>query len=150
MSQVKLQVLFKKVQKDDKKEVLMFHVQGDELPHADELLKMPGSITMLNVEESEAGELGAEFVSIQRDDKKTVLKFHVKRDVEGKVNKFYPYAGSNVSIILQPSQMSIEEFYDQPHEGVEYQVDGKGNVEVPDNQMNIDEVESEKKLQRVK
>jgi hypothetical protein len=150
MSQVKLQVLFKKVQKDDKKEVLMFHVQGDELPHADELLKMPGSITMLNVEESEAGELGAEFVSIQRDDKKTVLKFHVKRDVEGKVNKFYPYAGSNVSIILQPSQMSIEEFYDQQHEGVEYQVDGNGNVEVPDNQMNIDEVESEKKLQRVK
>jgi hypothetical protein len=150
MTQVKLQVLFKKVQKDDKKEVLMFHVQGDELPHADELLKMPGSITMLNVKESEAGELGAEFVSIQRDDKKTVLKFHVKRDVEGKVNKFYPFAGSNVTITLQPSQMSIEEFYDQPYEGVEYQVDGNGNVEVQDNQMNIDEVESDKKLQRVK
>jgi hypothetical protein len=150
MSQVKLQVLFKKVQKDDKKEVLMFHVQGDELPHADELLKMPGSITMLNVEESEAGELGAEFVSIQRDDKKTVLKFHVKRDVEGKVNKFYPFAGSNVSITLQPSQMSIEEFYDQ-HEGVEYSVDDKGNVEVPENQLSIEEVESsESKLQRVK
>lgn len=37
---------------------------------------MPGTITMLNLEEAEIGEIGAEFVSIQRDDKKTVLKFH--------------------------------------------------------------------------
>ncbi|MGG3798961.1 hypothetical protein [Metabacillus fastidiosus] len=145
----KLNVLFKKIQKDDKKEVLMFHVQGDDLPHADELLKMPGSITMLNMEEAEVGEIGAEFVSIQRDHKKTVLKFHIKRDTESKVNKLYPFAGSNVSITLQPSQMSIEEFYEE-REGIEYTVDGSGNVEVNDNQMNMDDVESEAKLQRVK
>lgn len=34
MTNVKLNVLFKKMQKDDKKEVLMFHVLSDELPHA--------------------------------------------------------------------------------------------------------------------
>ncbi|MFP3512969.1 hypothetical protein SB775_25855 [Peribacillus sp. SIMBA_075] len=139
MTKAKLNVLFKKIQKDDKKEVLMFHVQGDELPHPSELLKMPGSITMLNMEESEAGEIGAEFISIQRDNKKTVLKFHIKRDVDGKVNKLYPHAGANVSITLQPSQMSIEEFYEEPHDGVEYTIDKDGSASVSPNQMKMDE-----------
>ncbi|WMX57430.1 hypothetical protein [Peribacillus sp. R9-11] len=140
MTTAKLNVLFKKIQKDDKKEVLMFHVQGDELPHANELLKMPGSITMLNVEESEAGEIGAEFISIQRDNKKTVLKFHIKRDVDEKVNKLYPHAGANVSITLQPSQMSIEEFYEEPHEGLEYSVNPDGTANIPSGQIEMDEV----------
>ncbi|MCM3241308.1 hypothetical protein M3598_01000 [Cytobacillus oceanisediminis] len=149
MSNIKLNVLFKKMQKDDKKEVLMFHVLSDELPHADELLKMPGSIAILNVEESEAGEVGAEFVSIQRDNKKTVLKFNVKRDGEGKINKLYPQAGSNVSLTLKPSQMTIDEFYEDDHEGIEYSVDGNGNVSVPEGQLSIDE-EEQPKIQRVK
>jgi hypothetical protein len=149
MSNIKLNVLFKKMQKDDKKEVLMFHVLSDELPHADELLKMPGSIALLNVEESEAGEIGAEFVSIQRDNKKTVLKFNIKRDAEGKVNKLYPQAGGNVSLTLKPSQMTIDEFYEDDHEGIEYSVDGDGNVSVPDGQLSIDE-EEQPKIQRVK
>lgn len=149
--EINLNVLFKKMQKDDKKEVLMFHVQGDELPHANELLKMPGTITLLTVEESEVGEIGAEFVSIQRDNKKTVLKFNVKRDPEGKVDKLYPFAGSNVSLKLQPSQMSIDEFYKEQHEGVEYNVDGNGNVSVPEGQLSIDDEETdEPKLQRIK
>ncbi|WP_394512639.1 hypothetical protein [Priestia aryabhattai] len=147
---IKLNVLFKKMQKDDKKEVLMFHVLSDELPHADELLKMPGSIALLNVEESEAGEVGAEFVSIQRDNKKTVLKFNIKRDVEGKVSKLYGFAGSNVSLGLQPSQMTIDEFYEDNHEGIEYKVDGDGSVSVPEGQLSIDEEESEHKLKVVK
>lgn len=149
MSNIKLNVLFKKMQKDDKKEVLMFHVLSDELPHADELLKMPGSIAILNVEESEAGEVGAEFVSIQRDNKKTVLKFNVKRDGEGKINKLYPHAGSNVSLTLKPSQMTIDEFYEDDHEGIEYSVDSNGNVSVPDGQLSTDE-EEQPKIQRVK
>jgi len=133
--ETKLNVLFKKMQKDDKKEVLHFHVLSDELPHADELLKMPGTITLLTVEESTAGEIGAEFVSIQRDTKKTVLKFNIKRDTEGKVNQLYPHAGGNVSLILQPSQMTIDEFYEGDHEGIEYSVDGNGNVSVPEGQL---------------
>jgi hypothetical protein len=147
---IKLNVLFKKMQKDDKKEVLMFHVLSDELPHADELLKMPGSIALLNVEESEAGEVGAEFVSIQRDNKKTVLKFNIKRDVEGKVSKLYGFAGSNVSLALQPSQMTIDEFYEDGHEGIEYSVESDGSVSVPEGQLSIDEEESDHKLKVVK
>jgi hypothetical protein len=152
MSTIKLNVLFKKMQKDDKKEVLMFHVVSDELPHADDLLKMPGSIVLLTVEESEVKEVGAEFVSIQRDNKKTVLKMNIKRDTEGKVNYLYPHAGNNVSLILQPSQMTIDEFYEDDHEGIEYSVDGNGNVSVPEGQISLDEVENEDepKLQRVK
>ncbi|MGZ0131871.1 hypothetical protein ACXKZH_07105 [Priestia megaterium] len=147
---IKLNVLFKKMQKDDKKEVLMFHVLSDELPHADELLKMPGSIALLNVEESDAGEVGAEFVSIQRDNKKTVLKFNIKRDVEGKVSKLYGFAGSNVSLALQPSQMTIDEFYEDDHESIEYNVDSDGSVSVPEGQLSIDKEESENKLKVVK
>ncbi|MEC2643857.1 hypothetical protein, partial [Bacillus thuringiensis] len=119
MTKVKLNVLFKKMQKDDKKEVLMFHVLSDELPHADDLLKMPGTIVYLAVEKSEVEPIGAEFANIQRDSKKTAIKLNVKSDAKGVVNQLYPFAGGNVDIILEPSQMSIDEFYEEPHEGVE-------------------------------
>lgn len=148
---INLNVLFKKMQKDDKKEVLMFHVVSNELPHADELLKMPGSIVLLTVEDIEP--IAAEFVSIQRDNKKTVLKFNIKQDSKGKVSLLYPNAGENVDISLQPSQMTIDEFNQEPHEGIEYSVDGNGNVSVPEDQLSLeDEVENEDepKLQRVK
>lgn len=145
MSEIQLNVLFKKMQKDDKKEVLMFHVVSNELPHADELLKMPGSIVLLTVLENEVmlDAIGAEFVSIQRDNKKTVLKLNVKRDPDGKVNKLYPYAGENVSISLQQSQMTIDEFYEEPHEGINYSVEKDGTVSVEADQVTIDDVDSE-------
>ena len=143
MSEIKLNVLFKKMQKDDKKEVLMFHVQGDELPHANELLKMPGTITLLNVEESKVGDIGAEFVSIQRDNKKTVLKFNVKKDPEGKVDKLYPFAGANIALKLLESQMTIDEFYEEQHEGIEYKVDNNGTVSVEADQVSIDDVDTD-------
>ena len=138
MTKIKLNVLFKKMQKDDKKEVLMFHVVSDELPHADELLKLPGTITLITVEESETDPIGAEFASIQRDDKKTVLKFNVKRDTDGKLPKLYPFAGGNVTLSLEPSQMTIDEFYED-HEGVGYSVDQNGSVSVPEGQISIDD-----------
>ncbi len=142
MTNVKLNVLFKKMQKDDKKEVLMFHVLSDELPHADELLKMPGTIVHLTVEKSDVEPIGAEFVSIQRDSKKTVLKFNVKGDKKDKINKLYPFAGENVSIILEPSQMSIDEFYEEPHEGMEYNVKSDGTTEVAPGQLKLVDDES--------
>jgi hypothetical protein len=149
---INLNVLFKKMQKDDKKEVLMFHVVSNELPHADELLKMPGTIVLLTVEDIDP--IAAEFVSIQRDNKKTVLKFNIKQDSKGKVNLLYPNAGENVDISLQPSQMTIDEFNQEQHEGIEYSVDENGNVSVPEGQLSLDEVEkedeTEPKLQRVK
>ncbi|MED2035560.1 hypothetical protein P4V74_30840 [Bacillus thuringiensis] len=141
MTKVKLNVLFKKMQKDDKKEVLMFHVLSDELPHADELLKMPGTIVYLTVEKSNVEPIGAEFASIQRDSKKTALKFNVKGDTKDKINKLYPFAGENVSITLEPSQMSIDEFYEEPHKGVEYNVKQDGTTEVAPGQLTIVEGE---------
>ncbi|WEG13985.1 hypothetical protein PU629_06350 [Pullulanibacillus sp. KACC 23026] len=159
MSDIKLNVLFKKMQKDDKKEVLMFHILSDELPHADELLQMPGTITVLKIEDSETEEFGAEFVSIQRDNKKTVLKFNINRS-DDKVNKLYPFAGSNVNLSLKPSQMTIDEFYEEGHEGIAYNVGSDGTVHLDPNQLSFDDeveppeedefVEEETKLQRVK
>ncbi|EEM02476.1 hypothetical protein [Bacillus pseudomycoides] len=142
MANVKLNVLFKKMQKDDKKEVLMFHVVSDELPHADELLKMPGTIVLLSVEESEGEPIGAEFVSILRDNKKTVIKLNVKGDTKDKINKLYPFAGENVVIILEPSQMSIDEFYEEPHQGMENSVNSDGTADIVPGQLSIDDKES--------
>lgn len=133
MTNIQLNVLFKKMQKDDKKEVLMFHVLSDELPHADELLKLPGTIAILKVQGQEG--VGAEFVSIQRDDKKTVLKFNVKRDSK-KVYELYKFAGNNVKLEIQQSQMSIEEFY-------EAKEDEESEEEAPKDQMSMDEVNQE-------
>jgi hypothetical protein len=141
MSKIQLNVLFKKMQKDDKKEVLQFHVLSDELPYADDLLKMPGTITLIDVEKSEVGEFGAEFISIQRDSKKTVLNFNIKRDVEGKVIKLYPFAGGNVDITLQPSQMSIDEFYEEPREGIEVKINQDGTAEVVPGQLDMEDEE---------
>lgn len=137
MAKIQLNVLFKKMQKDDKKEVLQFHVLSDELPHANELLKMPGTIVILTVEKSEVEPIGAEFVKIQRDSKKTLLEFSVKGDTKDKINKLYPFAGENVSIILDPSQMSIDEFYEEKHEGMEYNVKQDGTTEVAPGQLKI-------------
>ena len=146
MTKIKLNTLFKKIQKDDKKEVLEFHVLGDELPHANDLVSMAGGIVMLEVTNSEAGSFHAEFKSIQRDSKKTVLKFNVKGDNEEKVIKLYPFGGHNVSIELEPSQMSFDDFYNEEneHEGIEYKVekDGTASVINPD-QMSIDDVEED-------
>jgi hypothetical protein len=148
MAQTKLNVLFKKIQKDDKKEVLEFHVQGDELPHSQELVQMAGSIVVLDVENSKAGKLNAEFKSIQRDSKKTTLKFNVKGDSEEKVIQLYPYAGRGVTLLMTPSQMSIEEFNDEEHrEGIQYKVDKDGSAHVNPDQMSLEEVKDEGPVQ---
>lgn len=134
MTNIHLNVLFKKMQKDDKKEVLMFHVQSDELPHADELLKLPGSITVLEIVGGEVEKIAAEFANIQRDNKKTVLKFNVNADSKGKIDKFYPFAGRNIDLIIQPSQMTIEEFYEKSDETEDEK------EEAAEGQMSLEEV----------
>ncbi|MFD1335785.1 hypothetical protein ACFQ4N_09515 [Oceanobacillus iheyensis] len=136
---IQLNVLFKKMQKDDKKEVLEFHVQGDELPSSQELVDLAGNIAIIEVTNSEAGKLNAEFKAIQRDSKKTTLKFNIKGDKDNQVIKLYPYAGSNVDLTLEASQLTIEEF----EEG-----ESDPDIEAPDNdkpveiegQVNMDDV----------
>jgi len=139
-----LNVLFKKIQKDDKKEVLEFHVQGDELPNSQELIEMAGNITVLEIKGNEAGKITAEYKSIQRDSKKTALKFNIKGDSEDKVIKLYKQAGSNVTLFIEPSQMSIEEFYSEgDHKGIEYSVNHDVTVEVNNDQLSINDIEEE-------
>lgn len=139
MLKVELNVLFKKIQKDDKKEVLEFHILGDEPKYQSELIGMAGGIAVLDIE---GVKLSAEFKNIQRDSKKIVLKFEVKGDSGDEIIKLYPKAGFNVNLALEASQMSLDEFYDgDDHEGIEYKVDGAGAVEVAVGQLNMDEVD---------
>lgn len=144
MTKTTLNVLFKKMQKDDKKEVLEFHVQGNELPNTQELVGLAGSIVILNVEESNAGTFNAEFVSVQKDSKKTTLKFNIKGDSDDKVIKLYPHAGRSVTLFMEPSQMSVDDFYEEDdHEGIEYKIDKDGTANVSPNQMTLDDVDQE-------
>ncbi|MFB6800434.1 hypothetical protein ACFCVU_04320 [Peribacillus butanolivorans] len=146
MTNTKLNVLFKKMQKDDKKEVLEFHVQGNELPNTQELVGLAGSIVILNVDESDAGTFNAEFVSIQKDSKKTTLKFNIKGDSDDKVIQLYPHAGRSVILFMEPSQMSVDDFYDEDeHEGIEYKINKDGTASVSPNQMSIDDMDQEEK-----
>ncbi|GLC89351.1 hypothetical protein [Lysinibacillus piscis] len=137
MTAIQLDVLFKKIQKDDKKEILEFHVLGDEIPHKSELIGMAGGVAILEIGDVK---LSAEFKSIQRDSKKAALKFEAKGDSEDKIIRLYPKAGSNVKLSLEPSQMSIEDFNDG-HEGIGYTVNGDGTASVPSDQMSMDDVE---------
>ncbi|KAA0563655.1 hypothetical protein F0342_12675 [Bacillus sp. CH30_1T] len=146
MSKTQLNVFFKMQQKDDKKEILKFEIKGQEDGDTATtgLYALAGSIILFEIEGCAAGETSAEFMNIQRDSKKTTMKFAIKGDSEKKAQELYKYAGRNVNLSIQPSQMTIEEFYEGP-EGTEYQVDGNGNVDVPKDQLSIDDVDKEEK-----
>lgn len=139
---IQLNVLFKKMQKDDKKEVLVYEVKGDDLPQAHTLVEMAGTIVILaaSAAGNKTSEIQAEFATLQRDSKKTALKFNIKGDNEKASAEFYRMAGMNVTLSLQASQMSIDEFYDDDHEGVQYTINPDGTVDMDPNQMTMDEV----------
>lgn len=137
MAKVELDVLFKKIQKDDKKEVLEFHILGDEVKYKSELIGMAGSIVIIEIGDVK---LSAEMKSLQRDSKKVVLKFEAKGDSEEKTIQLYPKAGFNIKLLLEQSQMSIEDIDDEEdHEGIKYTVNSDGTTEVVE-QMNIEDV----------
>ncbi|MFB6366863.1 hypothetical protein ACFCP7_22940 [Paenibacillus elgii] len=141
-----LNVLFKSMQKDDKKEVLKFEIKGNEDGAAEEILfRLSGSIVVVSMEvggDDVCGELTAEFISMQRDSKKTVMKFGVKGESDEKAQKLYKFAGRNVELTVKPSQMTVEEFYDDGRDGLKYSVNGDGTVNVEKDQMSIDDVGS--------
>lgn len=138
-----LNVFFKLMQKDDKKEVLKFEIPGNDNEQAGrELFDMSGGIVIFSIDGCEAGEVTAEFKNIQRDDKKTVMKFFIKGDSEEKAQQLYRHAGRNVKLSVAPSQMSIDEFYgDDEHEGINYSVNGDGTINVDENQLTIDDAD---------
>ncbi|GIP25532.1 hypothetical protein J23TS9_06620 [Paenibacillus sp. J23TS9] len=139
-----MNVLFKSMQKDDKKEILKFEIKGSEDAGDEmELFELSGSIVVLSLEvggDDVCGGISAEFVSMQRDSKKTVMKFGIKGDKDDKAQQLYKLAGRNVTLGVAPSQMSIEEF-NEPREGVRGKINPDGTVDVDDkNQMTLDEV----------
>ncbi|CAM3307097.1 MULTISPECIES: hypothetical protein [Paenibacillus] len=141
---INMNVLFKSMQKDDKKEILKFEIKGSEDAGEEmELFELSGSIVVLSLKvggDDVCGDVTAEFISMQRDSKKTVMKFGIKGDRDGKAQKLYEFAGRNVELGVAPSQMSIEEF-NEPREGVRGKINPDGTVEVEDkNQVTIDEV----------
>ncbi|TCZ76088.1 hypothetical protein E0485_14675 [Paenibacillus albiflavus] len=141
-------VLFKSMQKDDKKEVLKFEIKGSEDVAAEtELFNLSGSIVVLNIDGCAAGDVTAEFISMQRDSKKTVMKFGIKGDSDEKAQQLYKRAGCNVKLSVQPSQMSIDEYYDEPHEGIKYSTNPDGTVDVDQDQVDMDEIEHEEDLE---
>lgn len=110
-SDIQINVLFKKMQKDDKKEILMFHILSDETKYAAELLKLTGKMTILTVtaDQQEYEPIQAQFMNLQRDSKKTVLKFNVETEDEERVNAIYPAAGTNIDLLIQPQQLTIDD-----------------------------------------
>ena len=128
-----INVLFKSMQKDDKKEILKFEIKGaEDLDGEAELFDLSGSIVTLSMTvggDDVCGEITSEFVSMQRDSKKTVMKFGIKGDSEEKALQLYKFAGRNVTLNVAPSQMSLEEF----NEG------GADDFDDDENQMTLDE-----------
>ena len=144
-----LNVFFKMQQKDDKKEVLKFEIKGNDTENAaNALYPLAGSIVVFSIENCKAGETTAEFMNLQKDSKKTTLKFAIKGDSQEKAQELYKFAGNNVKLSIQPSQMSIDEFYgdEDDHEGIPYQVAQDGTVSVNKDQMSLEDVAEGDKL----
>ncbi|AJK27792.1 hypothetical protein ABNB59_21905 [Paenibacillus larvae] len=138
---IEINVLFKSMQRDDKKEVLKFELKGNEDDgNAQKLVEMAGTIVIFNLP-GLTEEVSAEFMNLQRDSKKTVMKLALKGDSEEKALELYKRAGRNVLLMLKPSQMSIEEYYEKD-EGLEYTVKADGTVEVDQDQVTIEDVET--------
>ena len=152
--QVTVKANFNKQTKDSKKELIQFYVKGED-EKKPELSQMTREVVELQIEGVEQ-KLTCEFSKTTKDGKKTTLEFIVKGDTSAEqAFNFYKKAGSDVTLHIVESQMSIDEFYDG-HEGIEYQVDKDGTVSV-DGQLSLDEFEKEEeteqeetKLQRVK
>ncbi|KTD87910.1 hypothetical protein [Paenibacillus etheri] len=111
--------------KDSKKELVQFHVKGDD-EKKPELNAMTRSVVVSNIEGVEQA-LTTEFSKSTKDAKKTVLEFIVKGDTSSEHSyEFYRKAGSDVVLEVVESQMSIEEFrgdndevdHEEPREGV--------------------------------
>lgn len=140
---INMNVLFKSMQKDDKKEILKFEIKGaEDLDGEAELFDLSGDIVIISMEvggDDVCGEINSEFISMQRDSKKTVMKFGIKGDSDDKAAKLYRFAGRNVTLKVAPSQMSIDEF-NEPREGIRGKINPDGTIETDPNQVTLDVV----------
>ncbi|MGD6832557.1 hypothetical protein ACQCT5_10360 [Sutcliffiella halmapala] len=150
--QVTVKANFNKQTKDSKKELIQFYVKGDD-EKKQELSQMTREVVELQIEGVDE-KLTCEFSKTSKDGKKTTLEFIVKGDTSAEQSfNFYKKAGSDVTLHIVESQMSIDEF-NEAHDGIKYQVEQDGSVKVEDGQLSLDELEkeaeTESKLQRVK
>ncbi|WP_340008629.1 hypothetical protein MHH52_11195 [Paenibacillus sp. FSL K6-0276] len=138
---------FNKQTKDSKKELVQFHVKGDD-EKKPELNAMTRSVVVLNIEGVEQA-LTTEFSKSTKDAKKTVLEFIVKGDTYSEHSyEFYRKAGSDVVLEIAESQMSIEEFrgeddedHEERREGVRGKVNPDGTIELEDkDQLTLEDV----------
>ncbi|OCA84451.1 hypothetical protein A8F94_17285 [Bacillus sp. FJAT-27225] len=136
---------FNKQTKDSKKELIQFYVKGED-EKKPEISQMTREVVELSIEGVDQ-KLTCEFNKTTKDSKKTVLEFIVKGDTSAEQSfNFYKKAGSDVTLHIVESQMSIDEFYDKDgHEGVEYPVDKDGTATVKD-QMTLEEVAEDDRL----
>ncbi|GIN60515.1 hypothetical protein J27TS8_05080 [Robertmurraya siralis] len=143
--QVTVKAHFNKQTKDSKKELVQFYVKGED-EKKQELNQLTREVVELEIEGVDQ-KLTCEFSKSAKDSKKTVLEFIVKGDTSSDQSyNFYRKAGSDVTLKIVESQMSIEEFYEEPHEGVKYSVDKDGTASVVTDQMSLDDVPNEDEL----
>jgi hypothetical protein len=143
--QVTVKAHFNKQTKDSKKELVQFYVKGED-EKKQELNQMTREVVELQIEGIDQ-RLTCEFSKTTKDGKKTTLEFIVKGDTSAEQSfNFYKKAGSDVTLNIVESQMSIDEFYEEPHEGVGYKVVKDGTVEVNKDQLTIDDVEDDDSL----
>jgi hypothetical protein len=143
--QVTVKAHFNKQTKDSKKELVQFYVKGED-EKKQELNQMTREVVELQIEGIDQ-KLTCEFSKSTKDGKKTTLEFVVKGDTSAEQSfHFYKKAGSDVTLNIVESQMSIDEFYEDPREGVKYNVGKDGTVEVNKDQLTIDDVEDDDSL----
>lgn len=141
--QLTVKAHFNKQTKDSKKELIQFYVKGDD-EKKPEINQLTREVVELQIEGVDQ-KLTCEFNKTTKDSKKTILDFIVKGDTSAEQSfNFYQKAGSDVTLNIAESQMSIDEFYDaDSHEGVEYKVEKDGTASVSPNQLSIDDVNDE-------
>src|SRR5690625_3468541 len=130
MSQITINATFNKQTKDSKKELVQFHVKGDD-ENKPELNLMCREAVELQIEGVEV-KLTAKFDKKTQDSKKTTLDFILMGNPStSDSHEFYRMAGQNVDLTITESQMSIEEL-EEKHDGLEYTANGDGTVDVKD------------------
>lgn len=139
--QVTVKANFNKQTKDSKKELIQFYVKGED-EKKQELSQMTREVVELQIK-GVGEKLTCEFSKTSKDGKKTTLEFIVKGDTSAEQSfNFYKKAGSDVTLHIVESQMSIDEFNDT-NEGMEYSVVKDGSVNVEDGQLTLDEYQEE-------
>jgi hypothetical protein len=139
--QVTVKAHFNKQTKDSKKELVQFYVKGED-EKKPEINQLTREVVELQIEGVDQ-KLTCEFSKTTKDSKKTVLEFIVKGDTSADHSfNFYKKAGSDITLNIVESQMSIDDFHED-HEGVSYTVDKDGTAHINPDQMSLEDVEGE-------